>query len=123
MGEVGVDLGGQVLPERAQYPDDDPPGKGFEDRFAQLDATMDGPGRLAGDLTPECAAAVTAVLEALGKKRGPEEDRTAAQRFHDALQEGCQLSRASCWLTPVGSGAAAWRSQVRSNAVWTSAVC
>jgi Domain of unknown function (DUF222) len=49
---------------------------------------MDGAGRLAGDLTPECAAAVTAVLEALGEKRGPEDDRTAAQRFHDALQEG-----------------------------------
>ena len=52
---------------------------------------MDGAGRLTGDLTPECAAAVTAVLEALGKKRGPEDDRTAAQRFHDALQEGCEL--------------------------------
>ena len=26
-----------------------------------------------------------------GKKRGPEDDRTAAQRFHDALQEGCEL--------------------------------
>jgi hypothetical protein len=30
-------------------------------------------------------------VEALGKKRGPEDDRTAAQRFHDALQEGCEL--------------------------------
>ena len=49
---------------------------------------LDGAGRLTGDLTPECAAAVTAVLEALGKKRGPEDGRTAAQRFHDALQEG-----------------------------------
>ena len=50
---------------------------------------MDNAGRITGDLTPECAAAVQAVLEALGKKRGPEDDRTAAQRFHDALQEGC----------------------------------
>ena len=57
----------------------------------QLDTTMDGAGRLTGDLTPECAAAVTAVLEALGKKRGPEDDRTVAQRYHDALQEGCEL--------------------------------
>jgi hypothetical protein len=52
---------------------------------------MDGAGRLIGDLTPECSAAVTAVVEALGKKRGPEDDRTPAQRFHDALQEGCEL--------------------------------
>jgi len=26
-------------------------------------------------------------LEALGKKRGPEDDRSEEQRFHDALQE------------------------------------
>ena len=96
--QAGADLDGlRVIAQaayeawRAAHPDDDPPGKGFEDRFLQLDTTMDGAGRLAGDLTPECAAAVTAVLQALGKKRGPEDDRTAAQRFHDALQEGCEL--------------------------------
>ena len=95
---AGADLDGlRVIAQaayeawRAQHPDDDPPGKGFGDRFLQLDTTIDGAGRLTGDLTPECAAAVTAVLEALGKKRGPEDDRTAAQRFHDALQEGCEL--------------------------------
>jgi hypothetical protein len=75
---------------RAAQPDPDEGRKGFADRFLQLDATMDGAGRLTGDLTPECAAAVTAVLEALGKKRGPEDDRSAAQRFHDAFQEGCE---------------------------------
>ena len=52
---------------------------------------MDGAGRIRGDLTPECAAAVTAVLEALGKRRGPEDFRTIGQRYHDALQEGCEL--------------------------------
>ncbi|MGD0698411.1 MAG: DUF222 domain-containing protein [Trebonia sp.] len=96
--QAGADLDGlRVIAQaayeawRSQHPDDDPPGKGFEDRFVQLDTTMDGAGRLAGNLTPECAAAVNAVLEALGKRRGPEDDRTAAQRFHDALQEGCEL--------------------------------
>jgi hypothetical protein len=96
--QAGADLDGlRVIAQaayeawRAAHPDDDPPGKGFGDRFLQLDTTMDGAGRLTGDLTPECAAAVTAVVEALGKKRGPEDDRTAAQRFHDALQEGCEL--------------------------------
>jgi len=29
---------------------------------------------------------VRAVLEALGKKAGPEDDRTEGKRFHDALQ-------------------------------------
>jgi hypothetical protein len=32
-----------------------------------------------------------AVLESLGKKRGPEDDRSEPQRFHDALQEACEL--------------------------------
>lgn len=32
-----------------------------------------------------CAAEVRAVLEALGKKAGPEDDRTEDERFHDAL--------------------------------------
>jgi len=44
-----------------------------------------------GDLTPECATAVRAVLEALGKKTGPEDDRTEEKRFHDALQLACVL--------------------------------
>ncbi len=78
---------------RAQEPDpdEDPRGRGFGDRCLRLDTTLDGAGRVSGDLTPECAAAVTAVLEALGKSRGPEDMRTAGQRYHDALQEGCEL--------------------------------
>ena len=42
-------------------------------------------------LSPECTAAVQAVLDSLGKKRGPEDDRSEPQRFHDALQEACEL--------------------------------
>ena len=73
------------------HPDEDPPGKGSRTASCMLDTTLDGAGRITGDLTPECAAAVTAVVEALGKSRGPEDYRTSAQPFHDALQEGCQL--------------------------------
>jgi hypothetical protein len=32
-----------------------------------------------------------------GKKRGPEDDRTQPWRFHDALQECCELLMAACW--------------------------
>jgi hypothetical protein len=63
----------------------------FRDRSVRLGLTLGGAGVIRGDLTPECAAAVTAVLEALGKKQGPEDDRNEGQRFHDALAEACHL--------------------------------
>ena len=74
---------------RASRPDGDD--DGFEDRYVQVGTTFQGAGVIRGDLTPECAAAIQAVLEALGKKAGPEDTRTDGQRFHDALQLGCEL--------------------------------
>jgi hypothetical protein len=71
-------------------PDDDPE-NGFDDRSLVLDTTMDGAGRLTGDLTPHAAAALGAVLESLGKKAGKEDTRTEAQRLHDALEQACDL--------------------------------
>jgi hypothetical protein len=59
----------------------------FGDRWFRLGITFGGAGRAEGDLTPGCAAALAAVLEALGKKAGPEDTRTGAQRRHDALEE------------------------------------
>ena len=76
---------------REPDPDEDPRGRGFADRDLLLDTTLDRAGRIRGDLTPECAAAVTAVLEALGKRRGPDDFRAVGQRYHDALQEACEL--------------------------------
>ena len=63
----------------------------FRDRHVRLGVTFGGAGVIRGDLSPGCAAAVSAVLEALGKKRGPEDDRNQGQRFHDALAEACHL--------------------------------
>ena len=74
---------------QADHPDEDD--DGFPDRYLQIGTTFGGAGVIRGDLTPECAAAVTAVLEALGKRAGPEDDRTDKQRFHDALQLACEL--------------------------------
>ncbi len=74
---------------RASRPDADD--DGFDDRYVQAATTFGGAGVLRGNLTPECAAAVQAVLEALGKKAGSEDPRTEGQRFHDALQAGCEL--------------------------------
>jgi len=80
---------------RAQQPDPDEPDPA--DRYLQLGTTFGDAGVIRGDLTPECNAAVRAVLEALGKKAGPEDDRTEGQRFHDALQLACAPLWASGW--------------------------
>ena len=45
---------------------------------------------LSGDLTPECAAVVGTVLDALSAPAGAEDTRSQAQRCHDALQEALQ---------------------------------
>jgi hypothetical protein len=76
---------------RSLRPDPDDDEDRFRDRYLKLGTTFGGAGAMRGDLTPECAAALTAVLESLGKKRGPEDNRTQEQRFHDGLQEACQL--------------------------------
>src|SRR5215470_18749364 len=75
---------------QAQHPDPDED-DGFDDRYVAVGTTFGGAGCIRGNLTPECGAAVRAVLEALGKKAGPEDTRTEHQRFHDALQAGCEL--------------------------------
>src|SRR5215469_6653926 len=64
---------------------------GFDDRGVHLARTFRGAGKLGGDLTPPCAAALAAVLEALGKRAGPEDLRSKWQRDHDALEEACRL--------------------------------
>ncbi len=101
--------GGSVLPDlaalaeemrrRTAAPDRDGPDgdDGFDERRLRLGLTFGGAGVLEGDLTPACAAALQAVLEALGKKAGPEDVRTAPQRRHDALEEACRrLIGAGC---------------------------
>ena len=68
----------------------DPGDDGFEERALWLGITFGGAGRLRGDLTPACAAALTVVLDALGQTAGPEDTRTLAQRRHDAVEEACR---------------------------------
>ena len=58
-----------------------------DDRGLRLATTLGGAGVLHGDLTPDCAAMVGAVLDALSKPAGAEDTRSRAERYHDALQE------------------------------------
>src|SRR3984885_11472370 len=65
------------------------------DRALFLDTTLDGAGVLRGDLTPECAAMVQAVLDALSAPQGGGDLRTRPQRYHDALAEAMKRLLAS----------------------------
>ena len=87
------DLAEQIRRHTAAPDTDD--GDGFDDRQVSLETTFAGAGTLRGDLTPACAAALSAVLESLGKPAGPEDLRTRWQRQHDALEEACRRLVAS----------------------------
>jgi hypothetical protein len=94
-----ADLAGlaEEITRRCAGPDPDPGDDGFEDRSVRLSEYWEGNGQLTGNLTPECAAALRAVLEALGEKAGPEDTRTAGQRDHDGLLEALtRLLAARC---------------------------
>ncbi len=65
------------------------------DRYVRLGVTFGGTATLDGNLTADAAAAVGAVLDALGGTAGPEDARSRGQRHHDALAEACRRLLAS----------------------------
>jgi hypothetical protein len=79
---------------RSELPDEDP-ARAFADRGVRLETTFQGAGVLTGDLTPECAAVVAKVLDALSAPAGADDDRTRDQRYHDALAEAMRRLVAS----------------------------
>ena len=74
MGMGLADLAGVAaeIAARARPDAPDQDGPRFEDRAVKLETTFGGAGVMTGDLTPECAAVVTAVLDALSAPRGAE---------------------------------------------------
>jgi len=97
----GADLAGlaglaEEIRRRVAGPDGDGD-DGFLRRSLQLGTTLGGAGRLTGNLSARCAAALQEVLDAVGKKHGPEDTRTVQQRRHDALEDACvRLLAAGC---------------------------
>ncbi len=80
-------LAGEIYARSLLGKPDEDQDEAFEDRSVKLETTFGGAGVLTGDLTPECAAVVTTVLDALSAPAGAEDTRSQAQRFHDGLQE------------------------------------
>ena len=80
-------LAGEMFEKSRPEDPDDEPGRTFEDRSVRLQTTFGGAGVLAGDLTPECAAVISTVLDALSAPAGAEDTRSHEQRYHDALEE------------------------------------
>ncbi len=96
---AGVDLRGLArmyaeIAEAVAGPDPDGPDPGL-DRGLSLDTTLDGAGILRGDLTPQCAAMLQAVLDALSAPEPGGDRRTRAQRYHDAFAEAMKRLLAS----------------------------
>ena len=83
-------LAGEIYARSLPDTPDDGKDEAFEDRSVKLETTFDGAGVLAGDLTPECASVVGAVLDALSAPAGAEDTRSQAQRYHDGLHEAMQ---------------------------------
>jgi 5-methylcytosine-specific restriction endonuclease McrA len=87
-------LAAEIYARSLPDPGEDP-GPAFEDRQVRVETTFAGAGVITGDLTPECAAVVTAVLESLAAPAGAEDTRTREQRYHDGLQEAMRRLVAS----------------------------
>jgi Domain of unknown function (DUF222) len=95
-------LAAEIYARSLPGPEDDPE-PAFEDRQLRVETTFAGAGVVTGDLTPECAAIVTAVLESLAAPMGAEDTRTREQRYHDGLQEAMRRLVAS-GLLPARAG-------------------
>ncbi len=83
-------LAGEIYAKSRPQDSDDGTEDGFDDRSVRLETTFAGAGVIAGDLTPECAAMVAAVLDSLSAPAGAGDTRTYEQRYHDGLQDAMQ---------------------------------
>src|ERR1700677_4766120 len=71
----------------ALAPPDEDDDSTFRDRSLRLEDTLDGAGTLRGEMSPECTAALHAVLDVLSRPCGKEDGRTRDERLHDAMHE------------------------------------
>jgi hypothetical protein len=86
LAELAAEIYARSLPVTPGEDEDDPD-ETFDDRSVRVETTFEGAGVITGDLTPQCASVVTAVLDALSAPQGADDTRTHQQRYHDGLQE------------------------------------
>jgi Domain of unknown function (DUF222) len=101
-------LAAEIYARSLPDPEDDPE-PAFEDRQLRVETTFAGAGVITGDLTPECAAILTTVLQSLSAPMGAEDTRTREQRYHDGLEEAMRRLTASGLLPErAGQPVKAW---------------
>jgi hypothetical protein len=104
-----VELAMEIYARSMPASPDDQPDDGFEDRQVRVETTLGGAGVVTGDLTPECAAVITAVLDSLSAPVDAKDPRTHGQRYHDALHEAMKRLLASGLLPErAGQPVKAW---------------
>ena len=91
LAALAAEIYARSLPEDSE----DDPEPDFEDRQLRVETTFAGAGVIAGDLTPECAAVVTAVLEALS---APGARRTPGPRSSGTMTR--YRTRCAAWWRP-----------------------
>jgi hypothetical protein len=89
---------------RTAQPDPDDGNDRHLDRGVSFDTTFEGAGVLRGDPTPECAAMVRAVLDALSAPGSGGDLRTRPQRYQDALAEAMRRLLAAGGQLPKRAG-------------------
>jgi hypothetical protein len=106
LAQLAAEIYVRSLPDTGN---DEGPKDNFEDRSLRLETTFGGAGLLNADLTAECTAVVSAVLDALSAPMGAEDTRSHGQRYHDALYEAMRRLAASGLLPErAGQPVKAW---------------
>jgi hypothetical protein len=82
--------------------DNDPDPRPEPSRYLRLDQTFDGVWALDGTLTPEAGAILRTALDAAMTRPAPDDDRTPAERRHDAFVELLTLALNSAKLPNKG---------------------
>ena len=113
------DIGGlaEEIQRHTARPDTDGPDDGFDDRSVSLETTFGGAGTLRGNLAPSCAAALSAVLDSLGKRAGPRicGHAGSVSTTPSKRRAGCSSRRTACPTAPA--------SPRKSCSTWTWTGC